>query len=213
MAVTRTILPRKGLIQSQHGLTNYESDQDTNWQLLDANVAFLADLGGAQNADLGLNGVVAGFALSPSSSLIPGFTNGILYAQGSRYAPAVRPVLPAAPGSAATYLFFSSASGFYYQSGASGASAGDVLIGKVAASAAAVISVTTATKVYGQVPVSANSAGSFTVAHLLGRVPVGVSIQMTSAGSIWFQSGVMYDGANVYLAASGTGVTAMLQVW
>jgi hypothetical protein len=44
MAVTRTILPRKGLIQSQHGLTSYEADQDQNWELLDANVAFMADL-------------------------------------------------------------------------------------------------------------------------------------------------------------------------
>src|SRR5439155_22214616 len=28
MAVTRTVLPRKGLVQPQHGLTGYEADQD-----------------------------------------------------------------------------------------------------------------------------------------------------------------------------------------
>src|SRR5881396_3158231 len=44
MAVTRTILPRKGLVQPQHGLTGYEADQDANWLLLDANVAFLSDV-------------------------------------------------------------------------------------------------------------------------------------------------------------------------
>jgi hypothetical protein len=44
MAVTRIILPRKGLIQPQHGLMQYESDLDANWALLDANVAFLSDV-------------------------------------------------------------------------------------------------------------------------------------------------------------------------
>ena len=44
MAVTRTILPRKGFVQPQHGLTQYESDMDANLALLDANVAFTADV-------------------------------------------------------------------------------------------------------------------------------------------------------------------------
>ena len=72
MAVTRTILPRKGLVQPQHGLTGYEADQDANWLLLDTNVAFLSDVETPQTNDLGINGVVSGFTLSASSSLTPG---------------------------------------------------------------------------------------------------------------------------------------------
>ncbi len=90
MAVTRTILPRKGLVQPQHGLTGYEADQDANWLLLDTNVAFLSDVETPQTSDLGINGVVSGFTLSASSSLTPGVASGILFAQGSRYAPALR---------------------------------------------------------------------------------------------------------------------------
>jgi len=60
MAVSRTVLPRKGLVQPQHGLTGYEADQDANWQLLDTNVAFLSDLATPQATDLGINGVVFG---------------------------------------------------------------------------------------------------------------------------------------------------------
>ena len=38
MAVVRTILPRKGLIEPQHG-DNYEADVDTNWQIIDSLLA------------------------------------------------------------------------------------------------------------------------------------------------------------------------------
>src|SRR5713226_8324646 len=100
MAVTRTILPRKGLIQPQHGLTGYEADQDANWALLDANVAFVSDL---QFSDLGMNGVVSGFQLSTGVALTPGLTSGVLYAQGKRYAPVVAPSLWAAPAGATSY--------------------------------------------------------------------------------------------------------------
>src|SRR5438445_12178256 len=97
MAVTRTILPRKGLVQPQHGLTGYEADQDANWLLLDTNVAFLSDVATPQAGDLGINGVVSGFTLSASSSLTPGLAVGVIFAQGNRYAPASAPVPPAAP--------------------------------------------------------------------------------------------------------------------
>jgi hypothetical protein len=53
-------------------------------------VAFLSDLASVVDTlvgDLGLNGVVSGFQLATSNSLYPGVTNGILYANGSRYAP------------------------------------------------------------------------------------------------------------------------------
>lgn len=213
MAVTRTILPRKGLIQSQHGLTGYEADQDANWQLLDAHVAFLSDLGILQGTDLGINGVVTGFTLSPSSNLSPGLTNGVLYAQGSRYAPVIVPALPPAPASSTSYLFYNAASSFYYQTGAVGASPGDALVAVIVTSSTSVTSAIPATKIYGQISISSNASGNFTIAHLLGRVPLSVSIQMTSAGSIWFQPGVLYDETNVYLTASGAAVTAKLQVW
>ena len=106
MAVSRTVLPRKGLVQPQHGLTGYEADQDANWQLLDTNVAFLSDLAPPQATDLGINGVVWGLALSTSASLTPGLTNGVLYAQGIRYAPLSAPTPPPAPPSSTNYLFY-----------------------------------------------------------------------------------------------------------
>lgn len=88
MAVTRTVIPRKALIQSQYGLTGYEADQDANWALLDANVAFISDL---LPGDVGINGVVSGFSLSTSGNLTPGLTVGVLYAQGKRYSPTPDP--------------------------------------------------------------------------------------------------------------------------
>jgi hypothetical protein len=213
MAVTRTILPRKGLIQSQHGLTGYEADQDANWLLLDSRVAFTSDMPVPQSSDLGINGVVAGFVLSPSSTLTPGLSAGILYAQGSRYAPATAPALSAAAANATAYLFYNSASGFYYQAGATGASVGDALIGQVAANASAVIAATQATRIYGQINVAPSASGNFTVPHWLGRIPVGAVIQMTSAGAIWFQPGTLCDGTNLYLVASAEGITGRVQVW
>ncbi|HEV2492148.1 MAG TPA: hypothetical protein VG204_03655 [Terriglobia bacterium] len=212
MAVTRTVLPRKGLIQSQHGLTSYEADQDANWLLLDSRVAFTSDLGLAQAGDLGINGVVSGLALATASGLVPGLTNGILYAQGSRFAPAAAPVLPAAPPNAISYLFYNSTNGFYYQPGAVGATPGDALIGQVVTSGSAVTAVTPATKVYGMVSIAVSAPGNFTVPHLLGRTPLGVIIQMTAAGAMWFQPS-MFDGTNLYMVASAPGLTAKVQVW
>jgi hypothetical protein len=213
MAVTRTILPRKGLIQPQHGLTGYEADQDSNWLLLDSNVAFVSDLGVLQGADLGINGVVSGFTLSTSSTLVPGLTNGVLYAQGARYAPFSSPVPPPAPGSTTSYLFYNSGGGFYYQLPAVAATPGDALIGQVVANASAVTAVTQSARIYGQVVVGSSASGNFSVPHLLGRVPVGVILQMTSSGAIWFQPVTMYDATNLYLVASAGGVTGKVQVW
>lgn len=210
MAVTRTILGRKGLIQSQHGLVGYEADQDANWALLDANVAFISDL---EFRDLGMNGLVSGFALSLSSSLTPGLAAGVLYAQGLRYAPVATPALAVAAPNTTLYLFYNSASGFYYQSSAVGAAAGDALIGQVVTSATAVTAVTGATKIFGYVSVSASGSGNLTVPHLLGRKPVGAALLMTSSGSLWFQPSTLFDAANLYLAASAAGVTAAVQVW
>jgi hypothetical protein len=68
MAIVRTILPRKGLVQSQHGLTGYEADQDSNWSLLDSSVAFMSDLKEAtnQNANQVLAGPTSGAATTPT---------------------------------------------------------------------------------------------------------------------------------------------------
>lgn len=204
MAVTRTILPRKGLIQSQHGLTGYEADQDANALLLDSNVAFVSDL---LFGDLGINGVVSGFALSTAASLTPGLAAGVLYAQGQRYAPAAAPAIPAAPASATSYLFYNSSSGFYWQASAVAATAGDALIGQVVTSATAVTAVTQATKIMGQIALAPSAAGNFTVQHFLGRKPVGASLLLTSTTLIVWQA-TQWDATNLYLnaAAAASGV-------
>lgn len=199
MAVTRTILPRKGLIQSQHGLTGYEADQDANALLLDSNVAFISDL---MFNDLGVNGVAAGFALSTSASLTPGFSAGVLYAQGQRYAPASAPPIPAAPASAASFLFYNSSSGFYWQASPVAANAGDALIGQAVTSASAVTAVTQATKIFGQVALAPSAAGNFAVQHLLGRKPAGASLLLTSTTLIVWQA-APWDATNLYLNAAG----------
>ncbi|MGH9356762.1 MAG: hypothetical protein ACRD10_11590 [Terriglobia bacterium] len=208
MAVTRTILPRKGLIQSQHGLTGYEADQDANALLLDSNVAFVSDL---QFGDLGVNGTVSDFALSTAATLTPPLTAGVLYAQGRRYAPASSPAIPAAPPSATSYLFYSSSSGFYWQTSAVGATAGDAMIGQAATNLSAVTAVTQATKIMGLVALAPGAAGNFTVQHFLGRKPVGVSIMLTSNVAMWFQP-AMYDGTSLYLSAGSSG-TATALIW
>lgn len=63
------------------------------------------------------------------------------------------------------------------------------------------------------VSVTPEAPGNFQVAHGLGRVPTAGIIQMTSSGTIWFQSPLMYDGTNLYLVASDGGVTAKILVW
>jgi hypothetical protein len=205
MAVTRTVLPRKGIIQSAHAGVGYEADEDANELLLDTNVVFLSDLLAGQ---LGINGVASGFTLSTSGTLTPGLAAGVLFAQGEAYAPTAAPSPGAAPASATSYLFYNSSTGFYYQASGTPATAGDALIGTVTTSAGAVTNVVQATRIGGVVAAAPSGAGNFSVAHLLGRAPVLAVIQMTSAPGIWFQAGNKYDGANLNLVASGAGVTA-----
>jgi hypothetical protein len=218
MAIVRTVLPRKGLVQPQHGITQYEADMDANLGLLDANVAFMSDLGSVVDAlvgDLGLNGVVSGFQLGTSNSLYPSVTNGILYANGARYAP-TDPALAAAPPNSTSYLFYQQEnwpSSFYYRALLAPLNRGDAFVGIVVTNATQVTSVTPATSLFGQIPVAPTSPGNFTVPHLLGRTPVGAVIRMTSSGAIWWQSPTDTDTTNLYLVASDAGVTAKVLVW
>ena len=220
MAVVRTVLPRKGIIQPGHG-DNYETDLDTNWQIIDSLLQDATDVQAAVTAagtveawlqDRGVSGVASGFNLGGSADLTPALSAGVLYAQGQRYAP-MTPNPGPAPASQTSYLFYNSTTGFYYQAGAVGASAGDALIGTVTTNATQVVSVQDATRIYGQVSLVPSAAGNFSVAHLLGRTPAGALIQMTSGGAIWFQPATMYDGTYLYLVASDAGVTAKVQIW
>lgn len=218
MAIVRTVLPRKGFVQSQHGLTQYESDMDGNMALLDANVAFMSDLSSVVDTlvgDLGLNGLVSGFQLSTSNTLNPGLTTGILYANGSRYAPSEASA-GLAPANATSYLFYQEESwpnSYYYRSVLAALNPGDAFIGIVVANATQIVSVTQAASLFSQIPVAPTAPGDFTVPHLLGRVPIGAHVRMTSPGSIWWQSPVDTDAVNLYLVASDAGVTAKVQVW
>lgn len=218
MAIVRTVLPRTGLVQPQHGITQYEADMDGNMALLDANVALLSDLASVSDSlvgDLGLNGVVSGFQLAPSNSLYPSLTSGILYANGGRYAPSTA-TPTAAPATATSYLFYQQENwpgSYYYRTVLSALNAGDAFLGIVTTTGTQVTSVTQATSVFGQIPVAPSAPGNFTVAHLLGRVPVGASIRMTSAGAIWWQAPTDTDDLNLYLVTSDAGVTAKVQVW
>jgi hypothetical protein len=218
MAIARTVLPRKGLVQPQHGITQYESDMDANLAVLDANVAYMSDLTSIVDTivgDLGLNGVVSGFQLSASNTLSPGLSNGILYANGARYAPPNAGNCTA-PANATSYLFYQEENwpnSYYYRPVLQPLNPGDVFLGVVVTNASAVMSVTLATRLFGQLQAAPTTAGNFIVAHLLGRTPVAANIRMTSPGAIWWQSPTDVDDVNLYLVASDTGVTAKVQVW
>lgn len=62
------------------------------------------------------------------------------------------------------------------------------------------------------VPFTTFAPGPFSVAHGLGVTPTAVGIEMTSGGSVWFQT-TRYDSTNVYLVASDTGLTGHLKIW
>jgi len=94
--------------------------------------------------DSNANGVLSGFALSTSPSLVPGLATGKLRAQGKVFSPSEIPVLAAAPAGATSYLFYNSSTGYYYQASDVGATAGDAFIGRVEASSSAITSVTQA---------------------------------------------------------------------
>ncbi len=221
MAVTRTVLPRKGIIQPRHG-DNYEADLDLNWLTIDSLLQDASDVqtavAGAGTveawlADRGIGGVVSGFTLSTSPNLTPGLTAGTLYAQGKRYAPASAPNPGAAPANAASYLFYNATSGYYYQSSPAGASATDALIGKVTTSGTAVTAVVQGTKLYGEISLAPGAPGDFTVQHYFGHTPKGVALRLTSGGAVWFQSPTDMDATNLYLVASDAGVTAKVLLW
>lgn len=246
--IVRTVLSPSGLVQSQHGLTGYESDQDNNWTILNAlwqqveadpaietqavntvlagpasgvnalpafralgiaDLPLAALLGSTLAGSLGINGVISGFTFGTGTNLTPSLTTGVLFAQGTIFAPSTTPAVPAAPASATSCLFYNSNSGFYWQAGATGANAGDALIGQAVTSSNAVTSVTQATKIMGQVALAPSGAGNFTAEHFLGRKPVGASLLLTSDIAIWFQS-TMYDATNLYLSASASGTAAVL---
>jgi hypothetical protein len=191
---------------------------DGNLSLLDANVAFMSDLASVADTlvgDLGLNGVVCGFQLATSNSLYPSVTNGVLYANGTRYAP-TDPSLDAAPANATSYLFYQQEnwpSSYYYRSVLAALNQGDAFLGIIVANGTQVTSVTPATQLFGQIQVTPSAPGNFTIPHLLGRAPLGAHIRMTSPGSIWWQSPTDADNVNLYLVASDAGVTAKVQVW
>jgi len=164
-------------------------------------------------SDRGISGVVSGFTLATSATLVPGLVAGVLYAQGARFAPTSSLALAAAPASSTSYLFYNATGGFYYNLTGVAGTAGDAFIGVVVTNATAVTSVAQATKIWGQLLVAPGVAGNFSVPHLLGRTPVGARVQMTASGAIWFQSLAMYDNTNLYLVASDPGVTAKVQIW
>ena len=220
MAVVRKVLPRKGIIEPQHG-TNYETDLDTNWQTIDSLLQDASDVRNAVLAagtvavwlgDIGLSGVVSGLALATSANLTPGLSSGVLYAQGNRWAPSA-PTPPAAPASSSSYLWWNSVTGFYFNTTGAAASSGDAFIGAVTTDANHVLAVTNATKVYGRLTVNAAAPGNFSILHNLGRAPLGAVIYMTSGGAVWFQPTALFDATNLYLTASDAGVTASIQIW
>jgi hypothetical protein len=220
MAVVRTVLPRKGIIQPQHG-DNYEADLDANWLTLDSSLQDASDVQAAVIAagtvqallqDLGISGVTSGLALSTSASLTPGLSSGTLYAQGQRFSLS-SPAPGAAPANSTSFLWYNSTAGFYFNATGVAGTAGDALVGEVVTNLTAVTAVTPATKIFGQISVTSASPGNFSVAHLLGRAPRGAVIRMTSGGAIWFQAPTDLDATNLYLVASDAGVTAKVIVW
>jgi len=220
MAVVRTVLPRKGIIQPRHG-DNYEADLDTNWQIIDSLLQDAADVEAALAEvptvaawlqDRGLSGVISGFALSTSDNLTPGLAVGVLYAQGLRYAPDA-PAPGPAPASATSYLWYNAASGFYYNLTGSPAVEGDALLGTVTTDSSRVTAVTNATRLFGRLAVTAPGAGNFSITHGLGRTPRGALIYLTSGGALWFQSPTMFDATSLFLVASAAGLTAQIELW
>ena len=221
MAVVRTVLPRKGIIQPRHG-DNYEADLDTNWQVIDSTLQDAADVQEAVVAagtvatwlvDRGLSGVISGFDLATSATLTPGLAPGVLYAQGNRYAPSSAPAPGAAPASSTSYLWWNSTTGFYYNLTGAPASTGDAFLGSISTDSTHVTDVNNATKVFAQIAVTTGAAGNFSWPHNLGRTPSGVLIYMTSGGALWFQPSNLFDSTNLYLVASDAGLTANVQVW
>jgi uncharacterized protein DUF4054 len=58
-----------------------------------------------------------------------------------------------------------------------------------------------------------SAPGPFTLAHGLSVVPNSIEILMTSSGAIWQPSATPPDATNLYLSASGIGVSATINVF
>jgi len=220
MAIVRIVLPRKGIIEPQHG-NNYETDLDTNWQTIDSllqdandvhNAVAAAGTVAAWLSDIGLSGVISGFSLATSANLTPGLSSGVLYAQGVRSAPSI-PAPGNAPASSTSFLWWNSITGFYFNLSGTAATSGDAFIGSLITDPTHVTAVTNATKVYGRLAVTASAPGNFSLAHNLGRIPLGATVYMTSSGEFWFQPVTLFDATHLYLVASDVGITASIQVW
>ncbi len=68
MAIVRTVLPRKGIIQPRHG-DNYEADMDNNWSLIDS---LLQDSGDLQAAVTAAGTVAVLGSLLAGRLILPG---------------------------------------------------------------------------------------------------------------------------------------------
>jgi phage tail sheath gpL-like len=73
------------------------------------------------------------------NELIPAITKGVLFAQATLYNPAIAPVLPAAPASQKSWLFYSSTAGWYWKNSATPNNATDATVGWVVTNATSVI--------------------------------------------------------------------------
>ncbi len=153
--------------------------------------------------------------MSTGTGLVPQLTGGTLIAQGQpvSFVGPVHP--PAAPASQTSYLFYNLSTGFYWANTLAAVTSGDAFCGIAVAGVSTITSVTNATKLFGLVDVPATGApGDFSVAHLLGRMPIAVDAPlMTSPGVIYFQPGTLYDSLNIYLTASDAGLTAKVRIY
>jgi hypothetical protein len=71
--------------------------------------------------------------------LVPAISQGILFAQGTMYAPAAAPVLPAAPNGRQSWLYYSSATGWYWGATPTPTTSDDACVGWVVTSGGSVI--------------------------------------------------------------------------
>ena len=75
------------------------------------------------------------------NELVPTISKGLLFAQGTIYAPSVAPILPAAPASQQSWLFYSSGTGWYWKSSSTPNASDDACVGWVRTEATAVVAV------------------------------------------------------------------------
>lgn len=63
-----------------------------------------------------------------------------------------------------------------------------------------------------QISFTSTAPGNAIVAHGLGGAPNWASVIMTSPGAIWFQTPVQWDSTNLYLVASDTGISCVIEL-